>query len=270
MRKILKSLLIFVLFVSCFAMAFFVVQEDMGVADAAISKTMIKNNMVCYDKGSTYYHKINVYICAQDGNLNNGVYYIASNKVSFYFERGDHKHGSQYGGKDDYDMSGTVTFRLVSGTTTIQKKSYEQHYDEDYNDTTDGLAEGVDSATVSFANLADGKYQLYADVHYYRGNTAPYQYTQNDIKLCDIEIDTIAPEISSAVANNGITTASFNVTATDTNLTMLSYMLQATQLIHRSIISKTGKIFFIFFSLNFFDESRRDISCDYKHKNCKP
>ena len=224
MRKILKLLLIFVLFVSCFAMAFFVVQEDMSVADAAISKTTIKSNLTCYDKGSTYYHRINIYIDKQSGNLIDGIYYISGNAVSFSFDTGEHNHGGGAGGKDDYDMSGSLTFRLVKGGETVASYNFEQHYDEDKEyDDNDGLAEGVSSGVMYFNRLGDGDYQLYLDSYFYRGSTSGYQDRRNNVHICDVRIDSTQPVIECGVLNNGITASGFTVKASDANLLYLHY-----------------------------------------------
>ena len=141
MRKFLKSLLIFVLFVSCFAMAFFVVQEDMSVADAAISKTLLVDEFECYDKGSTYYHFIDIYIESQSNiDHSSGTLYIAkTTSIKFSFSRGAHNHGATLQA-DGADMAGTVTFYLknvVTGTflvlstltdiTSLESVSYSNH-----------------------------------------------------------------------------------------------------------------------------------------------
>ena len=223
MRKFLKSLLIFVLFVSCFAMAFFVVQEDMSVADAAISKTLLVDEFECYDKGSTYYHFIDIYIESQSNiDHSSGTIYIAkTTSIKFSFSRGAHNHGATLQA-DGADMAGTVTFYLknvVTGATTTKQSYYQKYYG---SSGTNGLTGGVDSATFTFSNLAQGEYELCVEAEYRRGSSDAYK-DSNSGSYGTFIVDTLTPTISCSIANNGITSSKFTVTASDANLTYLYY-----------------------------------------------
>ena len=97
----------------------------------AINRTIIKENLVCY-QGSAYYHHINVFL-RTDSKVSSysSKYYTTGSELLLEFNRGKHNSGIGLSAHN-HDIAGWVIFQLVNSSNVVvsSKKFYQAYKNE--------------------------------------------------------------------------------------------------------------------------------------------
>ena len=132
----------------------------------AINRTIIKENLVCY-QGSAYYHHINVFL-RTDSKVSSysSKYYTTGSELLLEFNRGKHNSGIGLSAHN-HDIAGWVIFQLVnSSNVVVSSKKFYQAYKND-NPVDGDVVSDSGTFSLSFSDQT-GSFSLRVITNYFR------------------------------------------------------------------------------------------------------